>query len=110
MPIHPRPMAETARPLRPSLRVFMMAPPEEKLKGYTLIDASPLQRIPVWGGHSCPLTWTLAKNQNNSCKIRNKGGRQECPPHTTICGPTAWIDRNAEWHSPQSFPRCRPEA
>src|SRR5713101_7280376 len=74
MPIQPRPMAETARPQRPSLRVFMMATPEKKLEGCTLIDASPLQRIPVWGGHSYapPLTWTLAKNQNNSCKIKTK--------------------------------------
>src|ERR1700680_4869034 len=47
MPIQPRPMAKTVRPVQPSLRVFMICTPEERLgRRFTIIDADQAPTIP----------------------------------------------------------------
>src|ERR1700687_2728151 len=115
MPIQPRPMAETARPLRPSLRVFIMATPEGKLESHTLNRCEPLaEDSPARVGRRLlPLTWPLArkyfnsstikKQHNQEIKVEHKSVLPTCPPSRLAAGPwrglTETLSRIAHNHS-----------
>ncbi|MGZ4733735.1 MAG: hypothetical protein ACXVZH_16505, partial [Terriglobales bacterium] len=55
-----------------------------------LVPASAVNRIEVWGGHSCPplVKWNwivVVMSLSEFCgypKSKVKSGGQECPPHT----------------------------
>src|SRR5579862_459417 len=99
MPMHPRPMAETVRPLRPSLRVFMMATPEGKLRKlhphrcHPTAEDSRTRVGRTLLSVACDLDFDLRPELP---KIKKGGGRSVCPTQPYLlasCGvwPNRWV-------------------
>src|SRR5882757_9409409 len=84
MPIHPRPMAETARPLRPSLRVFMMATPEGKLEKLHSHRCQPFAEDSRVGRTLLSAAFDLdvsPKTKTTAAKSKTKAADKSVRPH-----------------------------